>query len=110
MASGEGRESLETMASRAVVGVPLAWRIFQGLGSAASTALLVILSFAFQTVRTEWQELRAELTEIRAKLAAQPSPEEFGKIRDDLHDIDRRVIRLESEYYGAEPVRERDDR
>jgi hypothetical protein len=54
--------------------------------------------------------LRAELTEIRAKLAAQPSPEEFGKIRDDLHDIDRRVIRLESEYYGAAPVRERDDR
>ena len=36
MASGEGRESLETMASRAVVGVPLAWRILQGLGSAAS--------------------------------------------------------------------------
>ena len=110
MASGEGRESLETMASRAVVGVPLAMRILQGLGSAASTALLVILTFVFQTVRSEWQELRAELSEIRAKLAAQPSPEEFGKIRDDLHDIDRRVIRLESEYYGAAPVRERDGR
>jgi len=107
MASGDGRESLETMASRAVVGVPLAMRILQGLGSAASTALLVILTFAFQTVRTEWQELRAEMAEIRAKLAAQPSPEEFGKIRDDLHDIDRRVIRLESEYYSP---RERDDR
>jgi hypothetical protein len=110
MANGDGRESLETMASRAVVGVPMAWRIFQGLGSAASTALLVILTFAFQTVRSEWQELRAEMAEIRAKLALQPSPEEFGKIRDDLHDIDRRVIRLESEYYGAAPVRERDDR
>lgn len=110
MASGEDRESIETMASRAVIDMPLAWRIFQGLGSAASTALLVILSFAFQTVRSEWQELRAELTEIRAKLAAQPSPEEFGKIRDDLHDIDRRVIRLESEYYGDAPARERNDR
>ena len=90
--------SLETVAARAVVTLPTAWRIFTGIGSFASTAMLVILSFVGQTVRAEWVELRAELAEIRVKLAEQPAPEEFKALRSKVEQINEKVIRIEARF------------
>ena len=90
--------SLESVAARAVVTLPTAWRVFTGIGSFASTALLVILSFVGQTVRAEWVELRAELAEIRIKLAEQPAPEEFKALRAKVEQINEKVIRIEARF------------
>ena len=90
--------SLEAVAARTVVTLPTAWRVFTGIGSFASTALLLILSFVGQTVRAEWVELRAELTEIKIKLAEQPDPEEFKALRAKVDLINEKVIRIEARF------------
>ena len=49
-------------------------------------------------MRAEWVELRAELAEIRIKLAEQPEPEEFKALRAKVDLINEKVIRIEARF------------
>jgi hypothetical protein len=103
MSEPSGRQSqstvnLEAIAHRATIGAPLAYRIFSGIGGVASTAILAIIGFAWQEVRDEWRELRKSIAEIRNDLDAQPSPEEFQRMRDKLEQVNDRLIRIEARF------------
>jgi hypothetical protein len=90
--------SIETLAAKATLQAPTLYRIFSGLGSAASTVILAIVGFAWSEVRDEWRDLKTQITEIRHELDRQPSPEEFDKLRDKVDQINERMIRLESRF------------
>ena len=90
--------SIETLAARATVGAPTLYRIVSGLGSAASTAILAIVGFAWSEVRDEWRDLKSQIADIRHELDRQPSPEEFDKLRDKVDQINERMIRIEARF------------
>lgn len=85
------------MAAKAVVGLPTMWRIVTVIGSLASTVILVIATFAFNLVREEWKELRAEVKEMRHRLEEMPDAATLNRLADDVQDLSRRVGRLENQ-------------
>lgn len=95
MASEPLPGSIESMAGKAVVGLPTMWRIVTVIGSVASTIVLVFASFAFNLVREEWKELRAEVKEMRRKLEEMPDGATLNRLTDDVQDLGRRVDRIE---------------
>lgn len=88
---------MESMAAKAVVGLPTMWRVVTVIGSLASTVILVIASFAFNLVREEWKELRAEVKEMRHRLEEMPDAATLNRLADDVQDLSRRVGRLENQ-------------
>lgn len=97
MASERLTGSMESMAAKAVVGLPTMWRIVTVIGSVASTIVLVFASFAFNLVREEWKELRAEVKEMRHRLDEMPDGQTLNRLADDVQDLGRRVGRLENQ-------------
>ena len=99
--SSAGRSgSVESLAAKAVVGLPTMWRIVTVIGSVASTIVLVVLSFAFNLVRDEWRELRAEVREMRYRLDSMPDGATLNRLSDDVQDLGRRVDRIEIQVNG----------
>ena len=94
--------SIEAIAARATVGAPTLYKVISGLGSAASTVILALIGFVWSEVRSEWVELKNQITEIRHELDRQPSPEEFDKLRDKVDQVNDRLIRLEATIGRAE--------
>ena len=87
--------SVESIASKAVVGLPTMWRVITVIGSIASTIVLVVLTFAFNLVREEWKELRAEVKEMRHRIDDLPDGDSLRKLSDDVEELGRRVNRIE---------------
>jgi cell division protein FtsB len=88
---------MESMAAKAVVGLPTMWRVITVIGSIASTVVLVVVSFAFNLVREEWKELRAEVKEMRHQINDLPDGPSLRRLADDVQDIGRRVDRIETQ-------------
>jgi Tfp pilus assembly protein PilO len=95
--ASERTGSVEAIAAKAVVGLPTMWRIVTVIGSLASTIILVVLTFAFNMVREEWKELRAEVKEMRTRLDEMPDAATLNRLADDVQDLGRRVVRLENQ-------------
>lgn len=89
--------SMESMAAKAVVGLPTMWRIITVIGSIASTIILSLGLFAINLVREEWTELRAEVKEMRNRLEEMPDAATLNRLADDVQDLSRRVGRLENQ-------------
>ena len=90
--------NIEALAANAKVGAPLVYRMLSGIGGVASTAILAIIGFAWTEVRDEWRDLKSSIADIRKELDAQPSPEEFQRMRDKLEQVNDRLIRIESRF------------
>jgi hypothetical protein len=88
---------VEAIASKAVIGLPAMWRVVTVIGSLASTIVLLVLTFAFNMVREEWKELRAEVREMRHRLDEMPDGQTLRRLADDVQDLGRRVDRLETQ-------------
>jgi Tfp pilus assembly protein PilO len=88
---------MESMAAKAVVGLPTMWRIITVIGSIASTIILSLGLFAINLVREEWTELRAEVKEMRHRLEEMPDAATLNRLADDVQDLSRRVGRLENQ-------------
>jgi Tfp pilus assembly protein PilO len=88
---------MESMAAKAVVGLPTMWRIITVIGSIASTIILSLGLFAINLVREEWTELRAEVKEMRTRLEEMPDAATLNRLADDVQDLSRRVGRLENQ-------------
>jgi len=95
--ASERTGSMESMAAKAVVGLPTMWRVVTVIGSLASTVVLVFASFAFNLVREEWKELRAEVKEMRTRLEEMPDAATLNRLADDVQDLGRRVDRMETQ-------------
>jgi Tfp pilus assembly protein PilO len=95
--AAERTGSVESIAAKAVVGLPTMWRIVTIIGSLASTIILVLGSFAFSMMRDEWKELRAEVKEMRSRLDEMPDAATLNRLADDVQDLGRRVTRLENQ-------------
>ena len=89
--------SVESIAAKAVVGLPTMWRVVTVIGSLASTIILLLGSFAFSMMREEWKELRAEVKEMRHRLDEMPDGQTLNRLADDVQDLGRRLGRLESQ-------------
>lgn len=89
--------SVETMAAKAVVGLPTMWRIVTVIGSLASTIVLLLGSLAFNMMREEWKELRSEVKEMRQRLDNMPDGQTLNRLADDVQDLHRRVDRIENQ-------------
>lgn len=89
--------SVESLASRAVVGLPTMWRVVTVIGSLASTVILLLGTFAFNMMRSEWVELRNEVKEMRSRLEEMPDAATLNRLADDVQDLGRRVGRLENQ-------------
>ena len=87
--------SVESIASKAVVGLPTVWRVITVIGSIASTIILILATFAFNMMREEWKELRAEVKEMRHRLDEMPDAATLNRLTDDVQDLGRRVDRIE---------------
>jgi Tfp pilus assembly protein PilO len=97
MASNGVTGSVEAIASKAVIGLPAMWRVVTVIGSVASTIVLLVLTFAFNMVREEWKELRAEVREMRHRLDEMPDGQTLRRLADDVQDLGRRVDRMETQ-------------
>jgi hypothetical protein len=95
--ASERTGSVESMAAKAVIGLPAMWRVVTVIGSLASTIVLLVLTFAFNMVREEWKELRAEVREMRHRLDEMPDGQTLRRLADDVQDLGRRVDRMESQ-------------
>ena len=93
--ASERTGSVESIASKAVVGLPTMWRIVTVIGSLASTIILLLGSLAFNMMREEWKELRAEVKEMRHRIDEMPDGATLNRLADDVQDLRRRVDRLE---------------
>ena len=89
--------SVESLAAKAVVGLPTMWRVVTVIGSLASTIILLLGSFAFNMMREEWKELRAEVKEMRHRLDEMPDGQTLNRLADDVQDLGRRLGRLENQ-------------
>ena len=85
------------MAGNALNGLPAVWRAVTVIGSLASTIVLLVLALAFNTVREEWKELRAEVKEMQRRLDEMPDGDTLRRLTDDVQDLGRRVDRLETQ-------------
>ena len=90
--------NIEALAANAKVGAPLVYRMLSGIGGVASTVILAIIGFAWTEVRDEWRDLKSSIADIRKELDAQPSPEEFQRMRDKLEQVNDRLIRIEARF------------
>lgn len=90
--------SVEALVANAKIGAPTAFRIFSSIGNLASTIILALIGIAWTEVRDEWRELKANIEDIRKELDAQPSPEEFQRMRDKLEQVNDRLIRIEARF------------
>ena len=97
MASDQRTGSVESLAAKAVVGLPTMWRVVTVIGSLASTVILLLGSFAFNMMREEWKELRAEVKEMRHRLDEMPDGATLNRLADDVQDLGKRLGRLESQ-------------
>jgi Tfp pilus assembly protein PilO len=97
MASKDPTGSVEALASKAVVGLPTMWRVVTVIGSLASTIILLLGSLAFNMMREEWKELRAEVKEMRTRLDEMPNAATLNRLADDVQDLGRRVDRIETQ-------------
>jgi len=97
MASDQRTGSVESLAAKAVVGLPTMWRIVTVIGSLASTIILLLGSFAFNMMREEWKELRAEVKEMRHRLDEMPDGATLNRLADDVQDLGKRLGRLENQ-------------
>lgn len=95
--ASDSQGSIETIAAKAVVGLPTMWRIVTVIGSLASTIILLLGSLAFNLVREEWKELRAEVKEMRSRLEQMPDAATLNRLADDVQDLGRRVDRIEQQ-------------
>ena len=96
-ASDQRTGSVESLAAKAVVGLPTMWRVVTVIGSLASTIILLLGSFAFNMMREEWNELRAEVKEMRHRLDEMPDGQTLNRLADDVQDLGRRLGRLENQ-------------
>lgn len=97
MASDQRTGSVESLAAKAVVGLPTMWRVVTVIGSLASTVILLLGSFAFNMMREEWKELRAEVKEMRHRLDEMPDGQTLNRLADDVQDLGKRLGRLENQ-------------
>ena len=95
--ASERTGSVESLAAKAVVTLPTMWRVVTVIGSVASTIVLLVLTFAFNMVREEWKELRAEVKEMRHRLDEMPDGATLNRLADDVQDLGRRVDRMETQ-------------
>ena len=95
--ANERTGSVEAIAAKAVVGLPTMWRIVTVIGSLASTIILLLGTLAFNMMREEWKELRAEVKEMRHRLDEMPSGQTLNRLADDVQDLGRRVDRMETQ-------------
>ena len=95
--ASERTGSVEAIAAKAVVGLPTMWRIVTVIGSLASTIILLLGSFAFNMMREEWKELRAEVKEMRHRIDEMPDGATLNRLADDVQDLGRRVDRMETQ-------------
>ena len=95
--ASERTGSVEAIAAKAVVGLPTLWRVVTVIGSLASTIILLLGSLAFNMMREEWKELRAEVKEMRSRLDEMPDAATLNRLADDVQDLGRRVGRLENQ-------------
>jgi Tfp pilus assembly protein PilO len=95
--ASERTGSVESIAAKAVVGLPTMWRVVTVIGSLASTIILLLGSFAFNMMREEWKELRVEVKEMRSRLDEMPDAATLNRLADDVQDLGRRVGRLENQ-------------
>jgi len=95
--ASERTGSVESMAAKAVVTLPTMWRVVTVIGSVASTIVLLVLTFAFNMVREEWKELRAEVKEMRHRIDEMPDGQTLNRLADDVQDLGRRVDRMETQ-------------
>jgi len=95
--ASERTGSVDAIASKAVIGLPAMWRVVTVIGSLASTIVLLVLTFAFNMVREEWKELRAEVKEMRHRLDEMPDGSTLNRLADDVQDLGRRVDRIETQ-------------
>ena len=95
--ANERTGSVEAIAAKAVVGLPTMWRIVTVIGSLASTIILLLGSLAFNMMREEWNELRAEVKEMRHRIDEMPDGATLNRLADDVQDLSKRVGRLETQ-------------
>ena len=95
--ASERTGSVEAIAAKAVVGLPTMWRIVTVIGSLASTIILLLGTFAFNMMREEWNELRAEVKEMRHRIDEMPDGATLNRLADDVQDLGRRVDRMETQ-------------
>jgi len=95
--ANERTGSVEAIAAKAVVGLPTMWRIVTVIGSLASTIILLLGTFAFNMMREEWNELRAEVKEMRHRIDEMPDGATLNRLADDVQDLSKRVGRLETQ-------------
>jgi Tfp pilus assembly protein PilO len=95
--ASERTGSVEAIAAKAVVGLPTMWRIVTVIGSMASTIILLLGTLAFNMMREEWNELRAEVKEMRHRIDEMPDGATLNRLADDVQDLGKRVGRLETQ-------------
>jgi Tfp pilus assembly protein PilO len=95
--ANERTGSVEALAAKAVVGLPTMWRIVTVIGSMASTIILLLGTLAFNMMREEWNELRAEVKEMRHRIDEMPDGATLNRLADDVQDLGKRVGRLETQ-------------
>ena len=54
-------------------------------------------SLAFNMMREEWKELRAEVKEMRHRIDEMPDGATLNRLADDVQDLSKRVGRLETQ-------------
>ena len=87
--------SIEALATRSVVTLPTMWKVVIGVGSLASTAIVLVVSISFQLAKAEWAELRGEVRDVRAKVDTAATGAQVERLTDDLRALEHRVTRVE---------------
>ena len=76
--------------------MPIFYKIFSSLGSMASTVLLAVLGYLYNTVHDEWQLLKEDVAEVKKSIDQMPTPEDYDHLQEKVELINIRLTRIEA--------------
>jgi hypothetical protein len=87
--------SVEAVKETIKAGAPVVYKVLNGAGNMAATALLTVVGYTYNAVHEEWAELKSQVVEIRKDLNKLPTPEEIESLRRQIDSTENKTVLLD---------------
>ena len=87
--------SVEAVKETIKAGAPIVYKVLNGAGNMAATALLTVVGYTYNAVHEEWAALKTQVAEIRKELSKLPTPEEIESLRRQVDNSENKTVLLD---------------
>ena len=87
--------SVEAVKETIKAGAPAVYKVLNGAGNMAATALLTVVGYTYNAVHEEWAALKTQVAEIRKELDSLPTSEEIESLRRQVDNSENKTVLLD---------------